>query len=125
MGKCCNCIRCKEEQKLILLWFIMKKSKLKCIKEVYYACGTHPELDILLLDYYHPLDSLFFLYYYLPFLSVESFFQSPLPPCRCIIFCTSSSYFFCWSPLYKALTLRKCSNVSLSIVNCIAEIRLL
>ena len=37
--------------------FKWDKSKLSCIKEVYYACGTHPELDILLLDYYHPLDN--------------------------------------------------------------------
>ena len=34
----------------------LKKEKLDCIKEVFYACGTHPELDLLLLDYYHPFD---------------------------------------------------------------------
>ena len=34
----------------------INKKKLDCIKEVFYACGTHPELDLLLLDHYHPFD---------------------------------------------------------------------
>lgn len=32
------------------------QKKLSHIKEVYYACGTHPELDLVLIDYFDPLE---------------------------------------------------------------------